>query len=233
MDRMLVVVFDNESKAYEGKTALLELDKEGSISVYGYAVLAKSADGTTSVKQGDDVGPLGTLTGTALGSFIGLLGGPVGVALGAASGLGAGFATDLHNARISSDFVDDVSKTLQPKKVAVVAEVEEDWVTPVDTRMEGIGGTVFRRSLSDVEDTVDDEDTAAIKADLAQMRAEHAQARADRKAKLQEKIDHLNAKLQAQLQKVKEQRQAAERDAQLKVDILKAKAKAAAAKAGS
>lgn len=28
MDRMLVVVFDNESKAYEGKTALLELDRE-------------------------------------------------------------------------------------------------------------------------------------------------------------------------------------------------------------
>jgi uncharacterized membrane protein len=73
------------------------------------------------------------------------------VALGAASGLGAGFATDLHNARISGDFVDDVSKTLQPRKVAVVAEVEEDWVTPVDTRMEAIGGTVFRRSLSDVE----------------------------------------------------------------------------------
>jgi len=82
MDRMLVVVFDGESKAYEGKTALLELEREGSISVYGYAILAKSADGKTTVKQGDEVGPLGALTGTALGSLIGLLGGPVGVALG-------------------------------------------------------------------------------------------------------------------------------------------------------
>lgn len=34
MDRMLVVVFDNETKAYEGKKALLQLDNEGSISVY-------------------------------------------------------------------------------------------------------------------------------------------------------------------------------------------------------
>ena len=139
----------------------------------------------------------------------------------------------MHNARISSDFVDDVSKTLRPNRVAVVAEVEEDWITPLDTRMETIGGTVFRRALSDVEDTVDDEDVAAIKADLAQMKAEHAQARADRKAKIQEKIDQLNARLQAQLQKAKDQRQAAERDAQLKVDTLKAKAKAAAAKAGA
>ena len=35
MDRMLVVVFGNETKAYEGKKALLQLDNEGSISVYG------------------------------------------------------------------------------------------------------------------------------------------------------------------------------------------------------
>jgi hypothetical protein len=155
------------------------------------------------------------------------------MALGAASGLGAGAAADLHNARISGDFVDDVSKSLQPRRVALVAEVEEDLITPVDTRMEAIGGTVFRRALSDVEDTVDDEDIAAIKADIAQMKAEHAQARADRKAKIQEKIDQLNAKLQVQLQKAKEQRQAAERDAQLKLEALKAKAKAATAKAGA
>jgi len=233
MDRMLVVVFENESNAYEGKTALLDLSKEGSIGIYGYAILAKGADGKTTVKTGDDPGPLGTLTGTALGSLIGLLGGPVGVAIGAASGMAGGAAADLHNARISDDFVDDVSKMLKPKTVAVVAEVEEDWITPVDTRMEKIGGTVFRRSLSDVEDSINDEDVAAMKADIAQMKAEHAQARADRKGKIQEKIEQLASKLQAHLQKAKEQRQAAERDAQLKADVLKAKAKAAAAKAGA
>jgi uncharacterized membrane protein len=231
MDRMLVVVFDSEGKAYEGKKALLQLDGEGSITLYGYAVLAKAADGkTTNLKQGDDVGPLGTLAGTAVGSLIGLLGGPIGVAVGAASGAAAGYAVDLHNARISSDFIDDVSKKLLPNRVAVVAEIEENWITPVDTRMEAIGGTVFRRGLSDVEDTVDDEDIAAIKADMAQMKAEHAQASADRKAKLQEKINELDTKLQAHLQKAKDQRQAAERDAQMKADILKAKAKVAAAK---
>ena len=233
MDRMLVAVFDNESKAYEGKKALLQLDGEGSISVYGYAIVAKNPDGTTAVKQGDDYGPLGTLAGTALGSLIGLLGGPAGVAIGAVAGVTAGATVDLHNARISDDFIDDVSEVLLPNRVAVVAEIEEDWTTPLDNRMEAIGGNVFRRALSDVEDTVDDEDIAAIKADMAQMKAEHAQARADRKAKLQEKINQLDSKLQAHLQKAKEQRQAAEREAQVKVDILKAKAKAAAAKAGA
>ena len=228
---MLVVVFDNETKAYEGKKALLQLDGEGSLSVYAYAVLAKHADGTATVKQGDDSGPVGTLLGTSFGSLIGLLGGPVGLAIGAVSGLAVGGAADLNNARIGEDFIDDVTKTLLPNRVAVVAEIDEDWTTPVDTRMEAIGGSVFRRTLSDVKQTIHEENVAAMKADLAQMKAEHAKARADRKAKLQEKINQLDSKIQAQLQKAKDRRETLEREAQAKVQVLKAKAAAAKANA--
>ncbi len=39
------------------------------------------------------------------------------------------------------------------------------WSTPVDTRMEAIGGTVFRRALSDVQHTIHDENVAAMKSD--------------------------------------------------------------------
>jgi uncharacterized membrane protein len=230
MDRMLVVVFDNETKAYEGEKALLQLDGEGSISVYAYAVLSKQADGTVTVKQEDDYGPLGTLLGTTFGSLIGLLGGPVGFAIGLATGAVAGAAVDVHNVDIGEDFIDDVNKALTLNKFAVVAEIDEDWTTPVDTSMEAIGGTVFRRALSDVKHTLHDEHVAAMKADLAKMKAEQAQANANRKAKLQEKINQLDSKIQAQLQKDKDRRDAAEREAQAKVKVLKAKAAAAKAK---
>ena len=231
MDRMLVVVFDNENKAYEGKRALQQLDGEGSISVYAYAVLAKNADGTATVKQGDDVGPIGTLLGTSLGALIGVLGGPAGMAVGAAAGMSVGSTLDLNNIRVGSDFIDDVQKNLSPNKVALIAEVDEEWTTPMDTRMEAIGGNVFRRALSEVTDKVDDEDIAAMKADLDQLKAEHAKAHADRKAKLQGKINQLDSKIQAQLQKAKERREATQRKAQEKVKILKAKAEASKAKA--
>src|SRR6476660_1117586 len=108
MERMLVVVFNNETQAYEGKKALMQLDGEGSIGVYAYAVLAKHADGTSTIKQGDDVGPLGTLVGTSVGSLIGLLGGPAGLAIGAAAGMAGGGIFDLHNVRVGEDFLDDV-----------------------------------------------------------------------------------------------------------------------------
>src|SRR6266849_8506523 len=215
MDRMLVVVFDNETKAYEGRKALLQLDSEGSITVYAYAVLAKHADGTATVKQEDDSGPIGSFVGTSFGSLIGLLGGPAGVAIGAAAGLATGGAADLHNARIGDDFIEDVTKLLLPSKVALVAEIEEDWTTPVDTRMEAIGGLVFRRALSEVKHQVHEENVNSMKADMAQFKAEHAQAHADRKGKLREKINQLDSKIQAQLQQAKDRRGAKEREAQV------------------
>ena len=231
MDRMLVVIFDSENKPYEGKKALSELENEGSIVIYAYAVLGKNPDGTTTLKQTDDQGPLGSLVGTSLGSLIGVLGGPVGLAIGAGAGLLAGSTVDLDNARVGEDFVDDVTQALQPNKFAVVADIQEDWTTPVDSRMEAIGGKVFRRALSEVKQTLHDEHVAAMQAELAQMKAEQAKAHADRKAKLQEKINQLDSKIQARLEKAKQQRQAAERQAKAKVDILKAKAAALKAKA--
>jgi hypothetical protein len=101
------------------------------------------------------------------------------LAVGASAGLVAGEAFDVNNAGIGADFVDDVAKVLLPNRVAVVAEIDEDSTTPVDTRMEATGGTVFRRALSEVKDSIYEEDIAAMKADLARLRAEHAKAQAE------------------------------------------------------
>jgi uncharacterized membrane protein len=227
MERMIVAVFDNETKAYEGKSALSQLEREGSITVYAGAVVTKNADGTTSVKQYDDFGPVGSLVGTTVGSLIGLLGGPVGWAVGATSGLALGALYDVDNALVGEDFVEDVLTSLKPKKVAVVAEIEEEWTTPVDTRMEALGGKVFRRSLREHLKSMHDEDVAAMKADLAAIKAEISKAHADRKAKLQKKVDELKAKIEAQEKKAKESREAFAERQKTKRALLKKNAAAA------
>lgn len=78
------------------------------------------------------------------------------------------------NAGIGADFIGDVSKELRPNKFAVVAEIRECWTTPMDTRMEAIDGIVFRWALSDVTDTVDEEEVAAMKADISQPKMDRA-----------------------------------------------------------
>jgi hypothetical protein len=34
----------------------------------------------------------------------------------------------------------------------VIAEIDEQWQVPLDTRMEGLGGTLVRRTQTQVED---------------------------------------------------------------------------------
>ena len=145
MNKMIVITFDNEEKAYEGANVLRELHNEGSISAYAAAVVAKDTEGNVSVKQAADEGPLGTAVGMLTGSMLGLFGGPAGVAVGMTAGALIGSVVDLNNIGINADFVEDVNKTLEPGKVAVVAECDESWVTPLDSRMEALGGSVLRR----------------------------------------------------------------------------------------
>lgn len=195
MDKMIVVVFDNELKAYEGSKALQELQNEGSINLYAKVVIARDASGKVAVKQQGDMGPVGTSVGLLTGSLIGLLGGPVGAALGAYAGAVGGMFFDLGHLTVGEDFLSEVEHSLLPGKAAVVAEVWEEWTTPVDTRMETLGGVVFRRSSGDVFDAQVERDIAALKADLAELEAERNQATGETRAKLQAKVDAAKTRL--------------------------------------
>ena len=97
-------------------------------------------------------GPEGTFFGLLTGSLIGLLGGPIGVAVGASTGTMIGATFDLARAGISDDFLQEMSEYLLPGKTAVITEVDEDWQAPIDTRMEALGGHVFRRNRIEIED---------------------------------------------------------------------------------
>jgi uncharacterized membrane protein len=229
MNRILVAVFDGVDGAYERREALRQLDAEGSVLVYGTVVVARAADGSRAVKK-EDGGPLGTVLGTSLGGPMGLVARPGGAAVGAVAGITLGLISDLETARIGTDFVEDVQDSLKPGKAALIADVDEAWTERVDDRMEALGATLYRRSLSDVRDAADKEDEAALKAELAQLKAEHAEAHTERKAKLRDRLSQLDSRLQARLQRAKERRELARREAHAKVALLKTRAAQARAR---
>jgi uncharacterized membrane protein len=224
MEKMLVVVFDNETKAYEGSRALNQLDAEGSITIYAEAVISKNADGTVAMKQDDGDFPVRTVSGTAIGSLIGLLGGPVGVAVGALAGTMAGGLADLAVAGVDSDFLTEVSNALTPGKYAVVADMSEEWVIPVDTKMETLNGFVFRTPKKGFEQAQRASDAAELRAEIDQLKAESAHAKAEHKAKLQAKIDQLNSRLQAKLQQARQRSEQLKNETDAKVRALHTKA---------
>jgi uncharacterized membrane protein len=173
MDRLLLVVFNDESTAYEAADTLGSLNEEGAVGLRGEWVLTRR-DGEVTVVKVDDKLPEGTMGGTVVGGLIGLLGGPVGLALGAAGGSALGAAADMARARLEQDFVADVSKNLAPGKTALIADINEDEPEAVDAQMTALGGHIFRRDLSDFADADYERRARAVKSRVARARREIA-----------------------------------------------------------
>ena len=221
MSKFVVTTFSSEANAYEGTRALRELHAAGDLTLYGLAVITKDSGGKLSVKEGPDE-LAGTATGTLVGALVGVLGGPAGVIVGMTTGMLLGSISDLLNIGVGTDFLDKVSSELAPGKTAVIAEVDEEWVTPLNTRMEGIGGTVAREWRSDFEEAQIAKESAASKADLAQLKAELAQASANSKAKLQTRINEVKAKLDGLSSQAQTKLEKLEKDTNAKMNALNA-----------
>jgi uncharacterized membrane protein len=71
---MIVAVFDREAAAFEGLSALKDLHRDGDITLYSSAVIAKDKDGNIEAKQAADSGPVGTSVGLLTGALIGIVG---------------------------------------------------------------------------------------------------------------------------------------------------------------
>lgn len=227
MNKMIVTIFNDEKNAYEGLKALKALQSEGSLAMNAAVIVAKDAEGRISVKQEDTPGPAGTIFGLATGSLIGLLGGPVVMAAGAAAGAITGSLIDFAALGIGEDFLAEVSQNLTPGKVAVVADADEEWVTPLDTRMEAHGGVVFRRARAEFIDAKIEQEIAADRAEFAELKAEYKQAVGDAKAKLKAKIDAAEKRLDERGAVLTEKINAIARDGEARIQTLQEQARKA------
>jgi uncharacterized membrane protein len=196
-NKILVSVFDSEQTAFEGLTALKDLHRDGDITLYASTVLAKDASGTVAVREAADSGPVGTLVGMVSGGLVGLLGGPIGVAVGTYVGGFGGLMYDLFNAGVSLDFVDEAGASLTPGKAAVIADIDETWVTPIDTRLGELGGTTFRRLPGEIVDAQLIRESDAARAELDALRVELRTTSGEAKASVEPAMDVQRRKLEA------------------------------------
>lgn len=172
MSNFVAVIFPDEKAAYNGVHAMKQLHEEGTISLYSHAVVQRGAKGTLDYKETQLDGPVGTGLGALLGGLVGVLGGPVGMGVGMAAGTMLGASSDLFNLGVGGDFVESIEKQLTAGKTAVIAEVAEDWTTPLDTRMQEIGGAVVRETRDDFIDDRVNRRIATRKQEFAHRRAE-------------------------------------------------------------
>ncbi len=220
MNKLVAVVFSDEKQAYEGSRAIRELDREGAMEVVADVIIAKDAKGTVSVIRTPQDDPIGTASGMLIGGLVGLLGGPAGVAFGIGAGTMLGAAVDLTRAGVGADFVDELSETLEPGKTAVIAEIDEYWQAPLDSRMEALGGIVFRRNRIDFEDAMFAKEIAAYEAELDDLEAELEKGSAETKTRIQKKVQETKRKLQSKRTELETRIDAVKREGDAKVESL-------------
>jgi uncharacterized membrane protein len=235
MNKVIFVGFDSEQKAYEGDRAVRDMHREGTLTLYNDAVVVKERGGRVVVRQGPEAEPVGTFGGMITGALIGLLGGPVGAAVGLGAGTLVGAAFDLTEEGIDRDFVEDAGARLEPGRAALIAEIDEQWQVPLDTRMEALGGKVLRQTRAQIEDAYAARgleaaatELAALQAEkVAQVQAEQAEKARKQAEELQAKIETAKKKLEVKQRELAAKMQAVNDEGNRKIAVLEAQSAAA------
>jgi uncharacterized membrane protein len=131
--------YNNETRADEVLTRLKKLDKDGGINIIDAAVMVKADDGRkVKVKETAEFTPKkGAVRGAVLGGVLGIIFPPsilVMGAVGAAAGAALGHFTDQG---FKNNLLKEIGENLPPGGSALVAVVEETWVTQLSTALEG------------------------------------------------------------------------------------------------
>lgn len=161
MDNYIAIVLDDDAKAYQALHQLWNLDTDGDITVHGAAVLHRDPNGYVNVRTKETDPGLRTAVGVGIGALLGAFAGPIGAAagavaaaagtgaaIGAASGGVVGLTADIVKATENDEASYEAGFVLPRGKSAVIAEVTEQWTTPVDTLAKKYDAKVFRRSKS-------------------------------------------------------------------------------------
>ena len=225
MDKMIVIVFTNETNAFNGLTELKNLHRNGDITLYNEMVISKDDRGEISTKDIKDDGPIGTFMGMSVGALLGMFGGPVGMLAGMSGGALAGMFYDINEADIDIEFVDEVSKKMVPGTVAILADVNEEWTTPIDSKMVESGGVVFRQLRRDVEDNQIEQRINKEQESIEKFKKELQASKDDAKDKINEHINKAKENLVSLSERAKKKEESLKEDMQRKIETLEGQVK--------
>ena len=196
MENVVVVGFAEPSKAYQALSVLKECDAEGRIALNSAAVVERTPASELRTPEGtDNVGLVGTASGSLIGMLIGVLGGPVGVLVGWGAGALMGGVFDIVRVEKSDEALGALGRAIPPGSTAVIAGVSEPAVEVIDGEMAKLGGEVTRRPLGEVMGELEAAEMAAEAAASEARRALREQRKVEVKADFDERVSKLKQTL--------------------------------------
>jgi uncharacterized membrane protein len=196
IDNVVAVRFTEPSKAYQALSVLKECSDEGRIGLASAAVVERTAGGELRIPEGsDNVGLVGTASGSMIGMLIGVLAGPVGVLVGWGAGALMGGAFDIDRAEKADEALTAFGRAVPPKSTAVIASVREPAVEVIDVEMANLGGEVTRRPLAEVLDELEAAEEAADAAAREARKKLREKRKGELSADLNKRVETLKEKL--------------------------------------
>jgi uncharacterized membrane protein len=194
-ENVIVVRFEEPSKAYQALSMLKECDADGRIELESAAIVERTSEGQLHVVESAGNVGVGTASGSLIGMLVGVLGGPVGLLLGWGSGAVIGAAVDVERADTSYGALGMLGNAIPAGSNAVIANVTEPAVKTIDGEMNKLGGEVTRRPVEEVMDELEAVDEAADAAAKEARRTVRQQHKAEVTAAFDERVGKLKEKL--------------------------------------
>jgi uncharacterized membrane protein len=195
-ENVVVVRFTEPSKAYQALSTLKQCDGEGRIALRSAAIVERTQAGELRIPEGaDNVGLIGTASGSLMGMLIGVLGGPVGVLVGWGTGALMGGVLDVARVEKSDEALSVLGRAIPPESTAVIAGVEEPAVEVIDGEMAKLGGEVTRRPLDEVMSELEASEAAAEAAADEARRTLREERKAKVAADFDERVGNMKEKL--------------------------------------
>jgi len=196
---VIAVSFGDDHEAYHALTLLKELDSQERVGIQEAVVVVRGEDGQLVEKDGTQSPELvGTASGGLMGLLLGIIGGPFGVLIGGATGLMVGSLFDIAGYEETDSALGAISSSVQVGRTALLAVIVEQSPDVVDAAMSEVGGTVLRRSVTEVDAEVAAAEEAQRKA-KREARKELVRSRNEQHtATVNAKVAELKAKLHRQ-----------------------------------
>ena len=136
---VIAAFYADETEARDVLAQLKQMDKDGTIDIVDAAVMVREADGRrVKIKETAELTPKkGALGGAVAGGIVGIIFPPSILAMGAigaAAGAALGHFTDQG---FKNNLLKEIGENLPPGGSAIVAVVEETWLSKLETAIEG------------------------------------------------------------------------------------------------
>lgn len=154
-ENVIVVTFDEPSKAYQALSILKHMSIEGKIKLHNAVVVERSTTGAYVIKDAETPrAGATTSTGGLIGALIGILGGPIGVLLGWGAGALTGAALEANDAASNLAALQQVGEKIQTGATGLVAELAEEQPHQTDWELSKLNGAVTRWSAEEINEEI-------------------------------------------------------------------------------